>query len=66
MMLSKYLLRQSQAPLFVNYGKYSNESKRSIGRMAFASSASSGAAAVNQLEKDYYTILGIPLTATPE
>lgn len=65
-MLSKYLLRQSQAPLFVNYGKYSNESKRSIGRMAFASSASSGAAAVNHLEKDYYTILDIPLTATPE
>jgi DnaJ-domain-containing protein 1 len=55
MMLSKYLHAQSKAPLF------------NFARMGFASQGSAQApAAVQHLEKDYYTILDIPVTATPE
>jgi DnaJ-domain-containing protein 1 len=53
MMLQKYLLRKSIAPLFMNSSAYY--------RMNFST-----AAAVSQLEKDYYTILDISTTATPE
>ncbi len=54
-MLSKYLHRQSKAPLF------------NLARMSFASQSNqSAAAAITPLEKDYYQILDIPITATPE
>jgi len=55
MMLSKFLHVQSKATLF------------HLARMGFASQGSAQApAAVQLLEKDYYTILDIPVTATPE
>ena len=52
MMLSKYLHLQSKAPLF----------HMTAARFASAQTP----AAVQLLEKDYYTILDIPVTATPE
>ena len=54
-MLSKYLHRQSKAPLFY------------MTRAGFASSSGAQTpAAVQLLEKDYYKILELPLTSTPE
>ena len=65
-MLSKYLLKQNQAPLFMNYGTHTHI-LIALARMSFSSSSSSSvAAAMTTLEKDYYTILDIQVTATPE
>ena len=54
------LSNRDSSPFFSSLPVIKSKFSFLIGRRSFAN------AAVNVLEKDYYTILDIPVTATPE